>query len=223
MAKARKKLDAGTILDQGIQSLGQVDQTWEIDVRALPESLSQSETQYLGLVVNKDDGSLLVQSQVEGRPKVGDLSALLTVAMLRPLVGKGRCPRRLHVRGHRQWQELIPPLEELGIQVSVRKELPKAKTAFQRELERIREARRSEMVRPSKQQAIVENLFPAIANWVQGCGHIEIGDQESYGFTVRAIDDGGVVFEDDKAETLAEAMATLEQGLANYFEQEEIE
>ncbi|HEY0984310.1 hypothetical protein, partial [Schlesneria sp.] len=98
-----------------------------------------------------------------------------------------------------------------------------AKTAFQRELERIREARRSEMVRPSKQQAIVENLFPAIANWVQGCGHIEIGDQESYGFTVRAIDDGGVVFEDDKAETLAEAMATLEQGLANYFEQEEIE
>jgi hypothetical protein len=54
-------------------------------------------------------------------------------------------------------------------------------------------------------------------------GHIEIGDQESFGFVVRALDCGGLVFEDDKADTLAEAMAALEKGLAEYFVQEGIE
>jgi hypothetical protein len=44
-----------------------------------------------------------------------------------------------------------------------------------------------------------------------GYGHIEIGDQESFGFVVRALDYGGLVFEDDKADTLAEAMAVLEK------------
>ena len=37
-----------------------------------------------------------------------------------------------------------------------------------------------------------------------------------------AIDYGGVVFEDDKPDTLVEAMAALEKGLAEYFENEGI-
>jgi hypothetical protein len=40
---------------------------------------------------------------------------------------------------------------------------------------------------------------------------------------VRALDYGGMVFEDDRAETLAEAMAALEKGLTGYFEREGIE
>ncbi|HVK07246.1 MAG TPA: hypothetical protein VM597_00575 [Gemmataceae bacterium] len=66
----------------------------------------------------------------------------------------------------------------------------------------------------------METLFPAIAEWVRGDGHIEIGDQEGFGFVVRAMDDGGLAFEDDKADTLAEAMAALENGFAWYREQE---
>ena len=58
---------------------------------------------------------------------------------------------------------------------------------------------------------------------VNGFGHFEIGDQEGFGFIVRAIDYGGVIFEDDKPNTLAEAMAALEQGLAEYFVREGIE
>lgn len=60
-------------------------------------------------------------------------------------------------------------------------------------------------------------MFPAIAKWVNGCGHIEIGDQEGFGFVVRALDYGGLVFEDDKPDTLAEALAALEKGLAEWF------
>ena len=59
--------------------------------------------------------------------------------------------------------------------------------------------------------------------WVQCYGHIEIGDQEGIGFTVRAMDYGGLVFEDDKPRTLAEAMAALETGLARWFKDNKIE
>ena len=79
------------------------------------------------------------------------------------------------------------------------------------------------MVKLTEAQIAVEELFPATAKWVQGYGHVEIGDQESFGFIVRAIDYGGVVFEDDKPDTLVEAMAALEKGLAEYFEREGIE
>ena len=37
------------------------------------------------------------------------------------------------------------------------------------------------------------------------------------------VDYGGLVFEDDKPDTLAEAMAALEKGLTEYFEREGIE
>ena len=59
--------------------------------------------------------------------------------------------------------------------------------------------------------------------WVQCYGHIEIGDQEGFGFIVRALDCGGLVFEDDKPRTLAEAMVALEMGLEGWFKKEGIE
>jgi len=64
----------------------------------------------------------------------------------------------------------------------------------------------------------VEQFYPAIAKWVRGYGHIEIGDQDGIGFIVRAMDYGGLIFEDDKPRTLAEAMASLEDGLTQWFE-----
>jgi hypothetical protein len=54
---------------------------------------------------------------------------------------------------------------------------------------------------------------------VQG-GHIEIGDHEGFGFVVRALDYGGMVFEDNRPETLAEAMAALENGLRKWSEEQ---
>jgi hypothetical protein len=107
--------------------------------------------------------------------------------------------------------------------VSVQRELPQVKAAYEDHLRQIREERRAGMVRPTSPQAAVEALFPAVAKWVRGHGHIEIGDQESFGFVVRALDYGGLVFEDDKADTLAEALAALEKGLAEYFEREGVE
>jgi hypothetical protein len=53
-------------------------------------------------------------------------------------------------------------------------------------------------------------------------GHIEIGDQEGFGLAAMALDYGGLVYEDDRPRTLAEAMAALE-GLRKWFEEEGIE
>ena len=105
-------------------------------------------------------------------------------------------------------------LAELGIKVAVHRELPKVQQAYQGYLRQRREAHRRGMVKPTAEQQSVEKLFPAIAQWVRD-GHIEIGDQEGFGFVVRALDYGGMVFEDDKPDTLTEAMASLEKGLAD--------
>ena len=226
MAKERRELKQekeSAFAKTRFMRMRQEDHTWEADFRALPKPITQNVTHYLGTVVSKEGGSVLAQSQVEGRPSANDLAALLAQAMRQPLTGRAHRPRRLHVRGHPQWRELFPHLEALGIDVSVHRELPKVEDAYEDHLRQIREARRAKMVRPTGEQAAVEQVFPATAKWVQGYGHIEIGDQEGFGFIVRAIDYGGVVFEDDKAGTLTEAMAALEKGLAEHFEREGIE
>ena len=86
----------------------------------------------------------------------------------------------------------------------------------------MRDAHRVGMVKPTAEQQSVEKLFPAIAQWVRD-GHIEIGDQEMFGFVARALDYGGLVFEDDRPDTLAEAMAALEKGLSKWFNEQGIE
>lgn len=85
----------------------------------------------------------------------------------------------------------------------------------------MRKAHGEGKAKPTKAQTAVEDLFPAIAKWVQGYGHIEIGDQEAFGFVARALDYGGFVFEDDKPDTLTEALAALEKGLARWFEEQD--
>jgi hypothetical protein len=79
------------------------------------------------------------------------------------------------------------------------------------------------MTKPTKEQMKVESIFPAIAKYVRGYGYVEIGNQESFGFVVRALGYGGLDFEDDTPETLAEAMAVLEAGLSKWFEEQGIE
>jgi hypothetical protein len=226
VAKGRHelKLGKGAAFDESLlKRLRQADDTWEADFRALPKPITQSETHYLGLVVTEPDGSLLADSHVKGRPSVNDLATLLAHAMRRPLTEGAHRPRRIHVRGHHQWRELFPHLAELGVEVAVQKELPHVQEAYEAHLRRLREAHRVGVVKPTKEQAGVEEMFPAIARWVRGYGHVEIGDQEMFGFVVRALDYGGLVFEDDKPDTLAEAMAALEKGLTEYFEREGIE
>jgi hypothetical protein len=217
------RLGKGAAFVKGrLKRLRQEDESWEADFQALPKPVAQSQTHYLGMVV-APDGSLLADARVEGRPTVNDMATLLAHAMRRPLTGTAHRPRRLHVRGHPQWRELFPRRDELGIQVAVHRELPQAQRAYQGYLRQQRETHRVGRVKPTAGQQGVENLFPAIAQWVRGYGPIEIGDQEMFGFVARALACGGLVFEDDKPDTLAEALAALEKGLTTWFQGQGIE
>jgi hypothetical protein len=225
VARVEEKLKLGksaAFLKGRLKRLRQEDETWEADFQALPKPITQSQTHYLGMVV-APDGSLLADAHVEGRPTVNDMATLLAHAMRRPLAGKAHRPRRLHVRGHPQWKELFPHLDELGIKVAVHRGLPKVQRAYQGYLRQQRDAHRVGMVKPTAEQQGVEQLFPTVAQWVRGYGHIEIGDQEMFGFVARALDYGGQVFEDNRPDTLAEALAALERGLARWFKEQGIE
>ena len=221
MAEEKLKLGKGVaFVKSRLLRLPQVGEEWEADFEALPKPMTQTETYYLGMVVIKKGGSLLADMEVHGRPSVNDLATLLANAMRRPLDGNARRPKLIRLRGHRQWRELFPVLQELGVEVSVERKLPAVEKAYRSYLRELRNEQRARMVKPTAEQTKVESLFPAIAKYVSGCGYVEIGDQESFGFVVRAIGYGGVDFEDDTPETLADAMAVLEAGLTRWFKEQ---
>lgn len=67
-----------------------------------------------------------------------------------------------------------------------------------------------------------EKTYPNIAYWVNSQGWIEIGQDESSSSFVRALDEGGLVWEGNESyETLDEAMQDLEKALAEWTEQHE--
>jgi hypothetical protein len=70
---------------------------------------------------------------------------------------------------------------------------------------------RRKLTPKSSGDQLLATLFPTVAKWVRCGGWIEIGDQDNFGFTVRALDYGGMAFEDIEARTLDEAMLALER------------
>ena len=206
-----------------LRRLRQEDETWEADFRTLPKPISQSATHYVGMVLTQPDGFLRAESEIERSPTVNDLATLLAHAMKRPLAEGHLRPRRIHLRGTSKWKPLFPALKEIGIEVVIKTDLPKVEEAFGEFVAHVIEGRPVGTVKPSAEQVTVETLFPAVAKYVGGYGYVEIGDQESIGFVVRAIGYGGVDFEDDTPKTLAEAMAALEQGLVRWFKEEMLE
>ncbi len=225
MAEEEKlKLGKGVaFVKSRLKVLIKCDDVWEADFQALPRPIMQNETHYLGMVVTEGDGSLLADLPVHGRPSVNDLATLLANAMRRPFDGNARRPKLVRLRGHHQWRELFPVLKELGVEVSVERRLTGTEGAYLEHLRRLRDERRAGMVKPTSAQWKVEATFPVIARYVRGYGYVEIGDLESFGFVVRAIGYGGMDFEDDRPETLAEAMVVLEAGLARWFEDQGVE
>jgi hypothetical protein len=225
MAKEPPKLKLGksaSFVKTHLKQLKQENDTWEADFRALPKSEGETETHYLGLVVALPRGNPLVSMLVEYNPNVNDLADLLADAMRRPMTDSAHRPRQFLLRDNPRWEELFPHLKQLGIEISIQSELPKVEEVYEDFLRQMRRAKSSPLILCTPKPTNVQNEFPAIAMWVQCYGHIEIGDQEGQGFVVRALDDGGMVFEDDKPRTLAEAMAALEQGLARWFKDEGI-
>jgi hypothetical protein len=63
----------------------------------------------------------------------------------------------------------------------------------------------------------IEAQFPNVAKWVNGYGWIEVGIQDWQGFQARALDAGGLIYENADCGTLAAAMQVLEKELGAWF------
>jgi hypothetical protein len=63
-----------------------------------------------------------------------------------------------------------------------------------------------------------EQMYPNIARWVQSYGWIEMGDDGQSPSFIRALNEGGTVWESDEDDmTLDEALQALEAGLAEWM------
>ena len=226
MVKEQARLKLGksaAFVKTRLKQLPQAKEPWEADFLALPKPTGQTEIHYLGVVVTLPKGDPLVYLPVEYTPNVNDLADLLADAMRRPLTGSARRPEHIHFRGNPRWEELFRHLNNLGIATSIHDELPNVEEVYEDFLRHMRKARPGPVIMLSPGSAHVAEQFPAVASWIQGYGHIEIGDQEGFGFLVRALDYGGLVFEDNKPRTLAEALAVLENGLRKWFDEQGID
>lgn len=204
--KAKLKLGKGVaFVKTRLRQLPLNDDIWEADFGLLDDGVT-----WLGLVVCPTSTAILASEICDHLPDVNDLAIVLAHAMRRPSFGDSGRPCRIRLHDNSAWDELIPHLHELGIEVEATKRLK----AFQSAMREFRQEHREKPAKGETPSDDIEKSYPAVAQWVQGCGWIEIGDQEGFGFSVRALDGGGVVFEDDNCRSLSDAMASLESGLA---------
>jgi len=142
-------------------------------------------------------------------------------AIRRPLTGSARRPQGIHFRANPRWEELFPHLNQLGIEVTLHDELPELEEVCLDFLREMRRAGSGPIIMLSPRPADVGRQFPAIGKWVQESGWIEVGRRKEAGFVARVLDDGGLIFENNTSNTLAEALAALEEGLAGRFRDQE--
>ena len=224
MANEHPRLKLGkraSFVKTHLKQLPQEGETWEADFRALPKPLEQTETHYLGQAVALPKGDPLVYMPVEYIPTVNDLADLVADAMRRPLTGSARRPQRIHFRGNPRWDELFPHLKELGIEVTLHDELIELEEVCLDFLRQMRKASPGPIIMLSPRPSHVGKQSPAIGAWVQESGWIEVGRRKEGSFVARALDDNGLVFENNFSNTLVEAMAALEEGLTGRFKDHE--
>src|SRR5262245_24277544 len=113
-----------------LKYLRQEEDAWEADFFAIPCSGGKHDSVWMGLVLSHAHEYVLAQGTFEEPPTVNDLARLLADAMQRPMSGPIHRPRRLYLRARPEWAELLPHLEQIGIQVVSQETLPKWEEAF---------------------------------------------------------------------------------------------
>ena len=110
-----------------IRALPQTEAEFEADFFLDPEFSTESQEAWKGLVVEGEHGAVLALEDVRlPPPTVNYLAALLFHAMCRPPNYEDRQrPRIIYLRDRPQWQELLPHLRQLGIEVVLNDDLPR--------------------------------------------------------------------------------------------------
>ena len=112
---------------------------------------------------------------------------------------------------------MFPHLKELGVEATLHDDLPELEEAYLDFLREMRKASPGPVIMLSPRTADPGRQFPSIGRWVRESGWVEVGRRKEAGFVARALDGGGVAFENNSSTTLGEALAALEEGLAGRF------
>lgn len=220
MGKTPDRLNLGkgsSFVKSRLSRLTRTDEVWEADIQPMSVSGWNARRHgelWLGMVLTRlEDFHLALQAH-EDAPTINDLAHLLARAMERPWVVGARRPARLLLRNNPQWQELIPHLEQLKIEVETQVELPlwdDAAAEYVRKLKANWVGRDVPIITVPQE---FDEAFPAVVNWVKTQGRIEIGAEGGQGFVVRALDDGGAVFEGKTGKSVGEALTALQTRIA---------
>jgi len=221
MSTSRKSLKLGkgaAFVKSRLRRLPQFDDIWEADMQPVLGKHDRTEF-WLGMVVEQEHGAMPANRSFDQAPTVNDLARLLADAMYRPLSeDRQHRPASVLLRRNPEWDELLPQLREIGVEVVLTGALPAWTEAAKEFGVQTAQALRGLVAKAvGKKPPILESSFPTVSKWVQRGGWIEIGDQN--GFAARAFDAGGLVFEDTAAATLDEAMAALELGISDWLEE----
>jgi len=225
MAGERNKLKLGkgsAFVKRDLRLLPQTKDVWEADFLSLPARGRSLCWEWLGIVVSRKSKFPFATRFCEMTPTVNDLACLLSHAMRRPIIeieGKQR-PRRIFLRDNPQWAELVPHLEQLGIEVLTAEKFDLCEKEAADLLGKESSEPSTGRKRPTKKSGI-EGQYPNVAKWVEGYGWIEIGEMDWQGFQARALDAGGLICENTDCDTLASAMKALEEELGAWFKENE--
>lgn len=116
---------SSAFVKRDIRSLPLTDAEFEADFFLDPRYSTKRQERWAGMVIERESGALLAAEEVPlPPPTVNCLANLLAHAMLRPGFGDRQRPRMIHLRDRPQWQELLPHLQQLGMEVVLQQDLP---------------------------------------------------------------------------------------------------
>ena len=122
----RFKLGKSAFVKRDLRTSPLMEVEFDADFFFDRESSGKDQECWMGMVIEREFGGLLAMKDVQlPPPTVNDLANLLAHAMSRPLTGADRQrPGIIHLRDRPQWQELLPHLRQLGIEVVLADDLP---------------------------------------------------------------------------------------------------
>lgn len=148
---------ASAFVKRDLRPLPLTDAEFEADFFLDPVFSTKRQEHWKGMVVEREfDGLLALEYVRLPPPTVNNLAGLLYHAMRKPPDHEDRQrPRRIYLRDRPQWQELLPHLRQLEIEVVLSDDLPRFDEAV---MDWVKKARK----RPSRSeiQAALRKPFP---------------------------------------------------------------
>ena len=117
---------SSAFVKRDIRSLPLTEAEFEADFFLDPVFSTKRQQCWMGMVIGREFGAVLAMEDVRlPPPTVNCLATLVAHAMLRPLdAGNRQRPAKIYLRDRPQWQELLPHLRQLEVDVILGDNLP---------------------------------------------------------------------------------------------------